>query len=108
MITPNIFKENKQKKRTKATPTEIDNKLMMSQNKIAESVEAIQCCAERIAVTTENMDKYMLRLSVDQAEAMKLNRSYETNDRMRSGSNVNMADSDLDNLDKRLHKEIWS
>ena len=39
-------------------PTELDNALMMSQNKIAESVEAIRSCAERIAVTTENMDKY--------------------------------------------------
>ena len=58
MSTPNIFKESQPKKITKATPIEIDNDLMMSQQRMSDSVDAIKCCAERIAVATENMDKY--------------------------------------------------
>ena len=54
---------------------------------------------QEIKQIREEMDLYKkdfeaLRLTVDKAEAMKLNSSYETTDRMRSGLNVNnMADT---------------
>ena len=53
---------------------------------------------QEIKQIREEIDQYKkdfdsLRLSVDQAEPLKLKRSYETTDRMRSGLNVNnMAD----------------
>ena len=63
--------------------------------------DRISAQGEEIKQIKEELDQYKkdidaIRLSVDQAEAMKLNRSYETSNQMRMGRNVNnMANLDL-------------
>ena len=61
---------------------------------LAKINDQIAAQGQEIKQIRDEIDQYKkdfeaLRLSVDQAEAMKLNSSYKTSDRMRGGLNVN-------------------